>query len=166
MTRHRVLTLATGLLLLTLGGCSETIEPKPLTYTQLLTGTEKKAWSLVSLEIIDEGEASGPIPARNLFNNPCEADDQYVFYANGEHKYEYTNGPVKCSPNEPQVLITDTWTLINANATLEFAFPLLGGKLPFTVKSLSSTSMTLEIYLDDFQGIDASYRFVFSSSKQ
>jgi hypothetical protein len=166
MTLQRLLTLAVGLILLTLGGCSETIEPKPLTYTQLLTGTEKKAWSLVSFEVIDEGEASGPIPARNLFNNPCEADDQYVFYANGERRYEYTNGPTKCASNEPDVLYTDSWTLVNANATLEFAFPLLGGPLPYTVKSLSSTSMTLEIYLDDFQGIDASYRFVFSSSTQ
>lgn len=164
MTIPRLLTLAIGLLLITLGGCSESLDPKPLTYSQLLTGTEKKAWSLVSFEVIDEGDASGPIPASNLFNNNCEADDQYVFYANGERKFEYTNGPTKCTTSEPDVLLTDTWTLVNANATLEFAFPLLGGVVPFTLKSLTSTSMTVEIYLDNFQGIDASYRFVFSSS--
>lgn len=164
MTLPRLLTLAAGMILLTLGGCSESLDPKPLTYTQLLTGTEKKAWSLVSVEVIDEGEASGPIPASNFFNNACEADDQYVFYANGERKYEYTNGPTKCATSEPDILLTDTWAFTNANATLEFAFPLLGGIVPFTVKSLTSTSMTIEIYLDNFQDIDASYRFVFSSS--
>lgn len=165
MTINRILSIATGFILLTLGGCSETIEPKPLTYSQLLTGKDKKTWTLVSFEVLDEGVASGPIPASNLFNNNCEADDQFVFYANGERKYEYTNGPTKCSADEPDVLLTDTWTLTNANATLEFAFPVLStGALPFTVKSLTTTSMTIEIYLDNFQGIDASYRFVFSSS--
>ncbi len=164
MTFNRILTIAAGFLLLTLGSCSEPFEPKPATYSQLLTGKEKKSWTLVSFEVLDEGVASGPIPASNLFSNNCEADDQYVFYANGEKKFEYTNGATKCATSEPDILVTDTWTLTNANATLEFAFPLLGGVVPFTLKSLTSTSMTIEIYLDNFEGIDASYRFVFSSS--
>lgn len=165
MIANRLLTLVLGIALLGLGSCSESIEPKPITYTQLLTGKEKKIWTLVSFEVIDDGDASGPIPARNLFNANCEADDQYVFYANGERKYEYTNGPTKCASNEPDVLLTDTWTFTNANATLEFAFPVLSNApLPFIVKSLTSTSMTLEIYLDNIQGINASYRFVLASS--
>jgi hypothetical protein len=152
-------------MLLFLSSCSETMEPKPLTYSQLLTGTEKKTWSLVSFEVIDEGEGSGTIPANNLFNGACEADDQFVFYANAERKYEFINGPTKCSSSEPDVLLTDSWNFTNANATLEFAFPVLStGKLPFIVKSLTETSMTIEIYLDDIQGIDASYRFTLSSS--
>lgn len=165
MIRSHFSTLAVGLLLLTLGGCTETTEPEPLTYSQLLTGKEKKTWSLVSFEIIDEGEGSGTIPADNLFNGACEADDQFVFYANAERKYEFTNGPTKCSSTEPEILLTDSWNFTNANATLEFAFPVLStGKLPFIVKSLTETSMTIEIYLDDIQGIDASYRFILSSS--
>lgn len=162
MIINRLLTLAVGVALLALGSCSETIEPKPLTYTQLLTGTEKKTWTLTSFEINDEGQGSGAIPATNLFNNNCEADDQFVFYANSERKYEYTNGPTKCATAEPDILLTDTWAFTNANATLEFAFPVLStGRLPFIVKSLTNTSMTIEIYLGD---IDASYRFIFSSS--
>ncbi|TDB61386.1 lipocalin family protein [Arundinibacter roseus] len=161
---NRFHSLAVVLALFALGSCSETIEPKPLTYTQLLTGTEKKTWTLTSFEVLDEGESSGVLPARNLFNNSCEADDQFVFYANGERKYEYTNGPTKCSSNEPDVLLTDTWSFVNANATLEFAFPVLSsGRLPFIVKSLTATSMTMEIYLDD---LDASYRFSFASSNE
>ena len=63
------------------------------------------------------------------------------------------------------MLLTDNWNFTNANATLEFAFPVLStGPLPFIVKSLTETSMTIEIYLDDVQGIDASYRFTLSTS--
>jgi len=167
MIRYYFSTLAVGLSLLLLSGCSENTEPKPLTYTQLLTGKEKKTWSLVSFEVIDEGEGSGTIPANNLFNGACEADDQFVFYANAERKYEFVNGPTKCSSSEPDILLTDSWNFTNANATLEFAFPVLStGKLPFIVKSLTETSMTIEIYLDDIQGIDASYRFTLSSSNK
>jgi hypothetical protein len=162
MIINRLLTIAVGVALLALGSCSEKVEPKPLTYSQLLTGTEKKTWTLTSFEIIDEGQGSGVVPASNLFNNNCEADDQFVFYANSERKYEYTNGPTKCVTTEPDILLTDTWAFTNANATLEFAFPVLStGRLPFIVKSLTSTSMTIEIYLGD---IDASYRFIFNSS--
>ncbi len=165
MIRYRLFTIAAGLSLLFLCGCSEVTEPTPLTYTQLLTGKEKKTWSLVSFEVIDEGKGSGTLPANRLFNGACEADDQFIFYANAERKYEYTNGPTKCSPTEPDVLLTDSWNFTNANATLEFAFPVLStGKVPFIVKSLTETSMVIEIYLDDIQGIDASYRFTLASS--
>jgi len=165
MKISRLLTIVVGLL--TLAGCSEITEPKPLTYTQLLTGTEKKMWSLTSFEVIDDGEASGPMPASQLFNNNCEADDQFVFYANPERKYEYVNGPTKCASSEPEVLLEDTWSFVNATATLEFAFPVLSsGKLPYIVKSLTETSMTLEIYLDELDNVNASYRFVFTSIKK
>lgn len=165
MIRYNFCTIVVGLSILLLSGCSEITEPKPLTYTQLLTGKEKKTWSLVSFEVIDEGEGSGKLPANNLFNGACEADDQFVFYANAERKYEYINGPTKCSSSEPDVLLTDSWNFTNANATLEFPFPVLStGKLPFIVKSLTETSLTIEIYLDDIQGIDASYRFTLTSS--
>ncbi|GHB59106.1 hypothetical protein [Persicitalea jodogahamensis] len=167
MILNRLLIVASGLFILILSGCSETTDPKPLTYTQLLTGTEKKTWSLTSFEVIDDGEESGPVPASQLFNNTCEADDQFVFYANAERKYEYINGPTKCSSSEPDVLLADTWSFVNATATLEFAFPLLSsGRLPYIVKSLTETSMTLEIYLDELDNVNASYRFVFTSANK
>lgn len=160
MTFKNILIALFGLL--TLAGCSKINEPKPLTYTQLLTGTEKKTWSLVSFEVIDEKKPSGPIPAEELFDNACEADDQFVFYANAEHKYEFTNGPLKCASGEPDILLTDTWSFVNATATLEFAFPVLTSRRElYTVKNLTNSSMTLEVYLDD---LDASYRFVFASA--
>lgn len=165
MIPNRLLTIALALMVLTLAGCSEHTEPKPLTYTQLLTGTEKKTWTLVSFEVIDGGKESGVIPATQLFNNNCEADDQFVFYANAERKYEYTNGPTKCASSEPDVLLTDTWNFVNATATLEFVFPLFGNaKYPYIVKSLTQDKMVIELYLDELDNVNASYRFVLNSS--
>ncbi|RAJ94416.1 hypothetical protein LX87_04303 [Larkinella arboricola] len=142
-------------------GCSEKVEPKPITYSQLLTGTEKKAWRLVTFQVIDNGKSSGVQNASSLFEYACEADDQYVFYANEERRFEYTNGPAKCNDNEADVLIEDNWTLINGNSTLEFAFPVLGGKYPWTIKNLTENSLTIEYYFPD---IEASYRFTFNST--
>jgi hypothetical protein len=141
--------------------CSEKLEPKPLTYSQLLTGTEKKTWTLSSLTIVDQKDPFDL--AGNQVLDACELDDQFIFYANEEKKMEYANGPSKCSSNEPDVLITDVWQLTNANATLEMGIPrIFGGfKLPFIVKTLDANTMVLEYYFGD---IDASYRFKFTSS--
>ncbi|AEI48937.1 hypothetical protein [Runella slithyformis] len=158
--RHTVIL---GLLTVLGSSCTEKIEPKPLTYTQLLTGTEKKAWVLSSLTIIDQKDPFDL--AGNQVLDPCELDDQFVFYANEEKKMEYTNGSTKCRTAEPEILITDVWQLTNANATLEMGIPrIFGGvKLPFIVKTLTDNSMVLEYYFGD---IDASYRFKFTSSSK
>jgi hypothetical protein len=141
-----------------LGGCSEKIEPKPATYSQLLTGTEKKSWKMVSLQIIDNGTPSGVIPVSQL--NDCSTDDVCTFYADAEHKFEANQGANICYPNEPALYVTDTWTLVNANATLEFYVPILNGKYPWTIKNLTSTVLTIQYYFPD---IDASYQFTFNS---
>ncbi|RYF62648.1 MAG: hypothetical protein EOO39_29930 [Cytophagaceae bacterium] len=142
-----------------LGGCSEKIEPKPATYSQLLTGTEKKSWKMVSAQITDNGTASGVIPVSQL--NDCSTDDVLTFYADAEHKLEVNQGPRICYPNEPDLYVTDTWTLVNANATLEFYLPILNGKYPWTIKNLTATVLTIQYYFPD---IDASYQFTFNST--
>jgi hypothetical protein len=76
------------------------IEPVPNTYSQLLTGTEKKTWKLVSLQVFDNGQGSGVIPVQNGLN-PCIADDLYTFYANDERKFELNEGSVKCNATNP-----------------------------------------------------------------
>ncbi|WP_460638555.1 hypothetical protein [Larkinella harenae] len=148
-------------------GCSEKLEPKPLTYSQLLTGTEKKVWRLVSFEVIDEDQKSGVIPIQNAGLSACRLDDEYVFYAGSEHKFEYNNGSSKCSANEAAVLFEDTWSFVNGNATLEFVIPIFAGSvLPYTVRNLTETSMTVEIYFDKIyvDPLNASYRFTFNSN--
>ncbi|WP_080236512.1 hypothetical protein [Spirosoma rigui] len=140
-------------------GCTEKIEPRPVTYSQLLTGTEKKTWKMVSLQIFDEGQGSGVIPLQNAVN-PCAADDLYTFYANEERKFELNEGSLKCAATNPDLLLTDSWTLVNANASLEFPLRILGGTFPWTIKNLTASVLTIEYYFSD---IDASYRFTFNS---
>jgi hypothetical protein len=89
--------------------CTEKLEPKPLTYSQLLTGKEKKTWTLSSLTIVDQKDPFDL--AGNQVLDPCQLDDQFIFYANEEKKMEYANGPSKCSNNEPEILITDVWAV-------------------------------------------------------
>lgn len=143
-----------------LGGCSETITPTPVTYSQLLTGTEKKTWKMVSLQVVDDGTASPVTPVAQLNVDPCITDDLVTFYANAERKFEATEGASKCSAGDPDVYLTDTWALVNANATLEFYVPVLNDKRPWTIKNLTDKTLTIEDYFDD---INASYRFTFNS---
>lgn len=145
------------------GGCSERIEPQPLTYTQLLTGPNQKSWKLVSYQVIDAGNSSQVIPVQGQFN-PCVADDLYTFYANAERKYEASEGASKCSAGDPDVFLTDQWALVNATATLQFVFPILSDQaLPYTIKNLTSNVLTIELYLQNLQELNASYRFTFNA---
>ena len=142
------------------GGCTEKIEPQTPTYSQLLTGTDKKGWRMISFQIFDNGNASGVIPVAQSNINPCIADDIVTFYANDEHKFEASEGATKCNASDPDIYVTDTWTLLNANATLEFYLPILDGKYPWTLKSLTANAMTIQYYFSD---INASYQFTFNA---
>lgn len=160
--RHFIrLVLIPGVVGWLLGGCSEKIEPKPATYSQLLTGTDKKSWKMVSLQVIDNGTPSGVIPISQSGIDPCIADDLCTFYADAEHKFEASEGATKCSATDPDIYVTDTWALVNANATLEFYLPVLNGKYPWTIKNLTSSVLTIQYYFPD---IDASYQFTFNST--
>ncbi len=141
-------------------GCSEKIEPVKPTYSQLLTGVNQKTWRTVSLQIFDEGQSDGVVPITRANINPCIADDLVTFYAGDERKFEASEGATRCSAGDPDVYITDTWTLINANATVDFYLPILNGKFPWIIKNLTGTVMTIEYYIPD---LDASYRFTLNS---
>lgn len=154
------LLLIPGLVGWLLGGCSEKLEPTPVTYSQLLTGTEKKTWRMVSVVINDDGQSSGVIPVSELSTRPCIADDLVTFYANAERKFEASEGATKCDPADDDIYFTDSWALVNANATVEFYLPILNGKYPWTIKNLTEKVLTVEYYFDD---VNASYRFTFNS---
>lgn len=144
-----------------LGGCSEKIEPKPITYSQLLTGTEKKTWRFVSAQIFDEGQSSGVILGDQLGIDPCITDDLCTFYANAERKFEASEGATKCNASDPDVYVTDTWSLVNANATIDFYLPIVNAKVPWTIKNLTDRVLTIEYYFPD---LDASYRFTMNAT--
>lgn len=160
--KHTYRFVLNALLFAVLISCTEKWEPKPLTYTQLLTGKEKKVWTLTSAKIFDEGTGSSEIKGSDILD-PCELDDQFIFYANEEKKVEYANGATKCRTSEPDILATDSWEFLQGNAELDMGIPRLfgGSKLPFVVKQLTETTMVLEYYFGD---IDASYRFTFTST--
>ncbi|WP_338874876.1 hypothetical protein WBJ53_04560 [Spirosoma sp. SC4-14] len=152
------LLLIPGVLGWLLGGCTEKIEPHPTTYSQLLTGTDKKTWKMVSIQVFDNGQGSGVIPAQSAVAS-CIADDLLTFYADAEHKLEASEGATKCNPQDPDIYVTDNWNLVNATATLEFYIPAVNAKVPWTLKNLTDRTFTVEYYFPD---IDASYRFTFN----
>lgn len=144
-------------LLALLASCREEFETEPYTYTQLLTGTKSKVWRMTGISILEDGQSTQNIP---LPDTDCVFDDRYVFYANEEKRYEVLNGRLKCDESEGDVVVSDTWSFSNANATLEFVMPLLAAnvRLPFIVRSLNESRFTAEIF---FEG--GSYRFVFQA---
>jgi hypothetical protein len=155
------LLLIPGLTAWLLGGCSQKSEPIIPTYSQLLTGTDKKTWKMVTFQIIDAGKGSGVIPVTQSGVDNCITDDLLTFYANAEHKLEASEGASKCNASDPDIYITDTWALVNANATLEFYLPIINAKYPWTIKNLTATSLTVQYYFPD---IDASYQFTLNST--
>lgn len=114
---------------------------------------------MVSFQIIDDGNASAVIPVNQLNVNPCLLDDLLTFYANAEHKFEASQNTLKCYTSEPDIYVTDTWTLVNANATVQFYIPLFDAVYPWKIKNLTAQTMTVEYYFSD---INASYRLTFN----
>ncbi len=155
----RLLLLLVNLLIL--AGCSEKNDPKPLTYSQLLTGTEKKAWKMTLVERIDEGRTLSA-SALDFFEVECFADDLYVFYANEEKLMEVTEGLTKCRSSDPDVYFESSWSLVNSTATLDFPIPIIfgGQSVPFVLKELTAKRMVVEYYYSD---IDLSERYTFEA---
>jgi Prokaryotic membrane lipoprotein lipid attachment site len=143
--------------LLLLAGCSEDIKPTPYTYSQIFSGKNQKTWKYKSIILWEEGKAD-----TNFTLNPCISDDLYVFYANVEKKYEVTNGTSKCTSDEPEIVLTDTWSFINGGATLNIIVPFLSDlSLPYIVREISDGDMLLEIFIN--QENTQSYRIAFES---
>jgi hypothetical protein len=146
--------------LMVISSCSEKLEPKPQTYSQLLTGSTSKTWKLTAIELIE-----GDSPPYAFSLPACISDDLYVFYAGEGNFYQVLEGPTKCDPEDEDIYLEDTWSLVNATATLNFIFPLLASiRLPFIIKKLTETNLIIEIYFDeDDEGNSSSYRMQFIS---
>ena len=137
--------------------CSEDVEPTPYTYSQIFSGKNSKTWKFKSIILWEEGKADV-----NFTLAPCVSDDHYIFYANAEKLFEVTNGPTKCSPEEDDVLISDSWAFINAGATLTITIPFLADfSLPYIVREVDKNNMLLEIFID-FENTQ-SYRIAFEA---
>jgi hypothetical protein len=126
--------------------CSEPVEVEPLTYSEIITGETKRAWSIRSLQLVRPGKAD--ITYRIL---DCEVDDLYVFYNNPEKTFQVLIGQV-CNEGDPQIA-ESSWSFVNATSTLTMLIPLLTdppyGLVPFVLKEIDDQKMVLDVYLDD-----------------
>ncbi|HTJ51986.1 MAG TPA: hypothetical protein VL443_21140 [Cyclobacteriaceae bacterium] len=126
--------------------CTEDVKPIPLTYWKVFTGDDHKAWSIQYLTLKQDGKEDQTFALAS-----CEADDQYIFYANSDRQYTISNGTKKCSTDDPDVLVNDTWAFLNATATLTIIIPISpfpSSPLPFFVKQVDNNTMTLQIFVD------------------
>jgi hypothetical protein len=158
LTYPLVLMLSFGLMLT---GCSEKFEPKPLTYSQLVSGTTSKSWKLTSYAIVEEGKP----PLNFSLTDPedpdyCLYDELYTFYADEGRTFEISQGDDKCIEG-PDIYYTGSWSVVNANATLNFGTPLfgIGG---YTIKRLTDRSMTVELFVNQY---NFAYRLVFTAQR-
>ncbi len=134
-------------------GCEEEVTVTPATYSRIFTGETSKTWRMRAIQILEDGKPTGSF----LVPDDCAFDDLFIFYNNPEKRFVVDNGNQKCDEEEPQELVRDTWSFVNASATLEMIVPILADfKLPFIVKSVDERDMTTEIF---FQG--GSYRFIY-----
>ena len=137
-------------------GCREDFEPTPYTYSKLLTGETKKAWKLAALQYRSDER---PLITYDLPLDDCAFDDLYIFYADDTKTFEIDEGVSKCNPDDPQLFITDNWSLVNATATLEMVIPILiPFRYPYIIKELSEKRLMVEVY---FIGNKESYRMIF-----
>lgn len=150
------------LLLLASVACTEKLEVEPFVYHKIFTGETSKGYTLKSAAFLQAGKTPSPI---SIFDpdsfDQCVVDDIYTFYNNPERRFEVSEGATRCNSTDPDVYIEDTWSFVNANATLTIPFPLLGGVVPFIVTSADERSLVLEVYFDDNK---QGYRFSFRST--
>jgi hypothetical protein len=137
--------------------CSEKLDPQPNDYSKMFTSDVRKGWQIRSIRLLEEGKGT------QSFGLPvCLADDIYFFYAGVEKGFEVSNGKTKCSADEPDTIVFDTWEFSNANATMNIILPLFADfKLPYFVRDVDETEMELEIFLDDEN--TSSYRITFKA---
>lgn len=153
--RHLIIALAVLLF-----SCTEKVEPTPYTYPQLISGKEKKAWKLNAISFIEDGKND-----INYSLPECILNDLYTFYGNQEKRMEASEGASKCSASDPNIFLQDSWSFVNATASLTFIFPLLADvPLPYIVTELNGSNMTLEIFAD--QEATQKFRMKFRATSQ
>ena len=140
--------------------CSESLDPTPLSYTEIISGKISKTWSLRSIAFKNTGDPDWKL------TQACWSDDSYTFYRDSERKFEFKSGSVKCDITETKVTITDTWSFINANSTIFFVVPLFSDSpIPFTVVDIDKNDLTLELYFDDAGSQSYELKFKLESEK-
>lgn len=150
-------TISAVFLLAVVMSCTEKVEVTPFTYPEVFTGKTSKSWTVRSVQLLQDGKGTQTFGLAS-----CATDDVYTFFNNAERGYTVTEGATKCNADDPTVIVQDSWSFVNATASLTIIMPLLSDQpLPFIVKEVDDSKMVLDIYFDDDK---SSYRFNFRSS--
>lgn len=145
------------LLVFLLLACTEEVPVTPYEYSKVFSGETSRGWTIRSVLLWTEGKATLP-----LFLDECDIDDIYVFYADADHTYQVREGGKRCTDGSPAVITQSNWSFVSSKATLTIPIPLIFEEpLPFTVREVDESRMTLEIFFDEGKG---SYRFNFRST--
>jgi hypothetical protein len=154
LTKYITITVIFSLLL----SCSEPLKVTPLTYTQIFCGDSKKTWTIRSIQSIENGKGT-----QTFSLDPCVYDDQYVFTNDFGKTFQVFGSSNKCADTDPDLLADSNWSFVNATSTLTMVIPILSDSpLPFTVKDVDATKMTIDIYIDDAK--TSAYRFNFKTA--
>lgn len=140
--------------------CQEELEPKPHTFTQLLTGETSKTWEISEVFLLqqDFDPVRYPLPT-------CLLDDSYTFYNNQQRTYEARQNQIRCFSGDEDVFIVDSWSFINATATLDFFFPgLFGLPIEFTNTSFRVTSISDDKLIMEYDFEDLTFRFILNTT--
>jgi hypothetical protein len=139
--------------------CTEQPEVIPFNYTKVFTGETSRGFILRSIHFLQEGKTPAAFDLSDFA--PCTMDDVYEFHNTPERRFVITEGASKCNSSDPDIFVEDSWSFVNANATLTIPFPLLGGIAPFIVREVDDRDLVLEIYFDENkQGYRFSFRAV------
>ncbi len=101
MKKILVFALVFGLL-----ACKDkSVDPVATTTLEKLTGSGSKTWKLV------EGVATKGSLEVNLIasQNPCLTDN--LINLKSDFSYEFTEGATKCSPSDPDVIVSANWSI-------------------------------------------------------
>ena len=138
-----------------LAGCSKSVDSNTtvnFTKTQLLT---KADWIQTGS---DTKLTTETVWTDNFArNSACSKDDRIVFRANGT--FEINEGPTKCSPSDPQIQETGTWSFAQ-NETV-FFITISGQQSDnFTIVTLT-TDLLVFTRTDTYNGITREFKETF-----
>ena len=116
--------------------CSEDPQVTPATYSLLLTGEQSKTWIQVAQTYTLADERFGD-PEIDLFEGspPCAKDDLYRFIRETK-SLEITEGASKCDPDDPDLIATTNWDIVNATTSI-----FIGSNNRFDLITLSEESL-------------------------
>lgn len=140
-------------LFLSLFACSEPVEVEPFTYPQIFTGESQKSWKMRTVQIVRAGKGTLTYPADAFMDNEgetCVSDNIYTFYFDAQRSYKVTEGSTRCDPDASNIAYEGEWAFVNSTATLTILIPgLSSSALPFTIYTVDSQQLSLDIYVSD-----------------